>query len=88
VILALRTEHELYVEYRSGPRELYNLDADPYQLQNVYATADPAHIAQLSQRLAELAVSGVPEPGGLSLIGLGVPALLLRRKRVTNEFVK
>ena len=42
VILALRTEHEVYVEYRSGPRELYDLRTDPYQLQNVYATADPA----------------------------------------------
>jgi arylsulfatase A-like enzyme len=57
VIKALRTEHEVYVEYQSGPRELYDLRTDPYQLQNVYATADPAHIAQLSQRLAELAVS-------------------------------
>jgi N-acetylglucosamine-6-sulfatase len=57
VILALRTEHEVYVEYRSGPRELYDLRTDPYQLQNVYATADPSHIAALSQRLAELAVS-------------------------------
>ena len=57
VIKALRTEHEVYVEYRSGPRELYDLRTDPYQLQNVYATADPGHIAELSQRLAELAVS-------------------------------
>jgi hypothetical protein len=57
VIKALRTEHELYVEYQSGPRELYDVTTDPYQLQNVYATADPAHIAELSQRLAELAVS-------------------------------
>jgi N-acetylglucosamine-6-sulfatase len=57
VILALRTEHEVYVEYRSGPRELYDLRSDPYQLQNLYATADPDHIAELSQRLAELAVS-------------------------------
>jgi arylsulfatase A-like enzyme len=88
VILALRTEHELYVEYRSGPRELYDLDADPYQLQNVYATANPAHIAELSQRLAELAVSGVPEPGSLSMIGLAALALLRRRQRVNNAFVK
>jgi hypothetical protein len=88
VILALRTEHELYVEYRSGPRELYDLVSDPYQLQNIYATADPAHIAELSQRLAELAVSRVPEPGGLSVIGLAVPALLCWRKRVNNASVK
>jgi hypothetical protein len=57
VILAVRTENEVYVEYRSGPRELYDLRTDPYQLQNIYTTADPAHIAELSQRLAELAVS-------------------------------
>jgi N-acetylglucosamine-6-sulfatase len=57
VILAVRTEHEVYVEYRSGPRELYDLRTDPYQLQNVYATADSAHIAELSQRLAVLAAS-------------------------------
>jgi arylsulfatase A-like enzyme len=57
VILALRTEHEVYVEYQSGPRELYDLRTDPYQLENIYATADPDHIAELSQRLAELAVS-------------------------------
>jgi arylsulfatase A-like enzyme len=57
VIKAVRTEHEVYVEYRSGPRELYDLRTDPYQLQNVYPTADPGHIAELSQRLAELAAS-------------------------------
>jgi N-acetylglucosamine-6-sulfatase len=57
VIRAIRTEHEVYVEYQSGPRELYDLRSDPYQLQNLYATADAGHIAQLSQRLAELAVS-------------------------------
>ena len=54
---ALRTEHEVYVEYRSGPRELYDHRTDPYQVQNIYATADPDHIADLSARLAELAVS-------------------------------
>jgi hypothetical protein len=57
VIKALRTEHEVYVEFKSGPRELYDLRTDPFQLQNSYATADPAHIAELSQRLAELAAS-------------------------------
>ena len=57
VIKALRTEHEVYVEYASGPRELYDLRTDPYQLQNIYATADPAHLADLSRRLADLASS-------------------------------
>ena len=57
VIKAVRTEHEIYAEYKSGPRELYDLTTDPYQLQNIYSTADPSHIAELSERLAELAVS-------------------------------
>jgi arylsulfatase A-like enzyme len=57
VIKALRTEHEVYVEYQSGPRELYDLGDDPDQLENIYATADPSHIADLSARLAELATS-------------------------------
>jgi hypothetical protein len=47
----------VYVEYQSGPRELYDLRSDPYQLENIYATADPANIAALSARLAELATS-------------------------------
>jgi len=36
----------------------------------------------------EAFVAVVPEPGGLSLIGLAVPALLRRRKRVNNTSVK
>ena len=32
---ALRTERILYVEYESGERELYDLDADPYMLSNI-----------------------------------------------------
>jgi len=55
--LALRTRHELYVEYVDGFRELYDLRTDPHQLQNVHATADPAHLEALSARLRELAVS-------------------------------
>jgi arylsulfatase A-like enzyme len=69
VIKALRSEHEVYVEYQSGPRELYDLISDPDQLQNIYATADPSHIADLSARLAELATSqGYPPllPGDFS----------------------
>jgi hypothetical protein len=57
VIKAVRTEHEVYVEYQSGPRELYDLRDDPDQLENIYATAEPSHIAELSARLAELATS-------------------------------
>jgi N-acetylglucosamine-6-sulfatase len=60
---ALRTRHELYVEYADGFRELYNLQSDPYQLDNLYDTADKGHLKQLSQRLAELIVSSGPSDG-------------------------
>jgi hypothetical protein len=72
VIKALRTEHEVYVEYQSGPRELYDLRSDPDQLQNIYTTADPSHIADLSAQLAELATSQGPPflPGDFNLDGI------------------
>jgi N-acetylglucosamine-6-sulfatase len=38
---ALRTERHLYVEYKRGERELYDLEEDPYELRNRYATASP-----------------------------------------------
>ena len=51
---ALRTRHEMYIEYADGFRELYDLRVDPYQLENVYAAADAGHVKKLSARLAEL----------------------------------
>ena len=55
---ALRTRHEMYVEYADGFRELYDLRTDPYQLNNVFGSADAGHVKQLSARLAELLVPG------------------------------
>ncbi|MBW3633162.1 MAG: sulfatase [Chloroflexi bacterium] len=54
--LGLRTEQYLYVEYANGERELYDMPADPYQLQNLAATADPALLADLAARLDQLRV--------------------------------
>jgi N-acetylglucosamine-6-sulfatase len=51
---AIRTTGWTYVEYGTGERELYDLAADPYQLDNVVETADPALVAALATRLAEL----------------------------------
>ena len=51
---AVRTRRYLYVEYETGELELYNLKADPYQLQNIYASADPALITELQSRLHKL----------------------------------
>ena len=54
--LALRTEQYLYVEYANGERELYDMQTDPYQLQNLAATADPALLAELAANLDQLRV--------------------------------
>lgn len=51
---AIRTSDYLYVEYATGERELYDLRADPYELESLHATAEPSLITQLSGRLAEL----------------------------------
>ncbi|WP_262380110.1 sulfatase [Nonomuraea sp. PA05] len=56
---ALRTGQYTYVRYETGERQLYDLNADPYQLSNLAATADPALVARLDQRLsAMVACSG------------------------------
>lgn len=51
---AIRTKDYLYVEYVTGERELYDLNADPYQLESLHAIADPALLARLSEQLARL----------------------------------
>lgn len=51
---AVRTPQYLYVEYGDGERELYDLQTDPYALQNLAATADPTLLAGLSASLAAL----------------------------------
>lgn len=51
---AARMREHLYVEYESGERELYDLTADPYQLKNIYETADPALVSYLKDRLETL----------------------------------
>ena len=49
---ALRTNDTLYVEYADGDRELYDLASDPYELDNLAATASPERLARLSIALA------------------------------------
>jgi N-acetylglucosamine-6-sulfatase len=44
---ALRTQNYLYVDYKTGEHELYDLRRDPYELNNKYASASP----ELKQRL-------------------------------------
>lgn len=52
----LRTEQYVYIEYKSGFVELYDLYADPYQLDNLIVTGnpDPELLAQFSAWLHAL----------------------------------
>jgi len=51
---AVRTQRYLYVEYENGEHELYDLEKDPYELRNLYQSADPDLIAELDARLEAL----------------------------------
>jgi N-acetylglucosamine-6-sulfatase len=51
---ALRTKDYLYVEYKTGEHELYDLRTDPYELRNVYESASPVLKQRLRSRLNEL----------------------------------
>ncbi len=51
---AIRTGTYKYVEYENGETELYDLEADPYELDNVYETADPSLIEDLKTKLDAL----------------------------------
>lgn len=52
---ALRTAQYLYAAWASGDRELYDLLADPAELRNLAATADPVLVGELAGRLESLA---------------------------------
>ncbi len=48
---ALRTPDYLFVVYRDGERELYDLKADPYETNNIAATADTGLVAALYSQM-------------------------------------
>ncbi|MDP8973764.1 MAG: sulfatase [Actinomycetota bacterium] len=52
----LFTGRRTYVEYENGERELYDVEADPYQLENIYRDADPALKASLEAQVDKLRV--------------------------------
>jgi len=54
--IGLRTANYTYVEYATGELELYDLLADPFQMQNVAATADPSLLQALHTWLETLRV--------------------------------
>ena len=51
---AVRTETHKYVEYENGDRELYDLEADPYELESLHENADPSLIENLKAKLDAL----------------------------------
>ncbi len=52
---AVRTETHKYVEYNNGEKELYDLRADPYELDNIYyESADPSLLEDLKAKLDAL----------------------------------
>src|SRR5215216_1214833 len=51
---AVRTETHKYVEYDNGDVELYDLQSDPYELENLYKSVDPALLEELKARLEAL----------------------------------
>lgn len=51
---ALRSKDYLFVVYRDGERELYDLHADPNELNNIASTADPVLVSGLYSQLQAL----------------------------------
>jgi arylsulfatase A-like enzyme len=62
---AVRNERHIYVVYKSGERELYDLSEDPYQLTN--RAADPAYAATVDDLHARLKTLCTPPPPGFVL---------------------
>ena len=74
----VRTQGHMYVEYETGERELYDLNADPYQLQS---------IAPNGQRATLLRPAGSPRrPEGL--LGRGLPEPPSGRTTTAAAFVR
>jgi arylsulfatase A-like enzyme len=51
----LRTDDYLYVEWDTGEFELYDRGIDPFEMDNIYDTADPALVQSLANWLDRLA---------------------------------
>ncbi len=48
---SVRTRTHLYVRWKTGERELYDLQVDPYELESINKTASPLEVARLKTRL-------------------------------------
>ena len=50
----VRTETQKYVEYDTGKKELYDLQNDPYEMESLHESADPALVEDLKAKLEAL----------------------------------
>ena len=76
---ALRTTRYLFVSYETGERELYDLDVDPYQLQNLTG-GDPGIEARLGTTLRSLCdppPPGYRTPTSVAATLLGLAAVIV-----------
>jgi N-acetylglucosamine-6-sulfatase len=53
-LAAVRTRTYVYIEYATGDREFYDVQRDPFELQNVAGTASRSLLEELAARLAAL----------------------------------
>lgn len=51
---AIKTGTHKYVEYGNGERGLYDLEADPYELESLHESTGPSLVGDLKVRLAAL----------------------------------
>jgi N-acetylglucosamine-6-sulfatase len=51
---AVRTGTHKYVEYDNGDIELYDLEADPYEMESIHESADPTLVEDLKAKLEAL----------------------------------
>ena len=51
---AVRTRTHKYIRYINKESELYDLEADPYELKSIHETADPSLVADLKAMLDAL----------------------------------
>jgi hypothetical protein len=68
----VRTERYLFASYETGERELYDLDADPFELRNL-SGAEPGVEGRLDRTLRSLC--DPPPPGYGTQVGLAATLL-------------
>ena len=54
IYIGLRTDDYTYIEFDNGTVQIYDLNKDPYQLENFASTANPALLERLHNWLAKL----------------------------------